>query len=90
MGIWDDIKLTFRNGSNLTRLIYINIGVFVLITIIAGIGFLLNDQEVAVKALNIFSVPASLSARPTVARCATAICTTPTTIITVARATASI
>jgi membrane associated rhomboid family serine protease len=67
MGIWDDIKLTFRNGSNLTRLIYINIGVFVLITIIAGIGFLLNDQEVAVKALNIFSVPASLStllARP--------------------------
>jgi len=62
MGIWDDIKLTFRNGSNLTRLIYINIGVFVLITIIAGIGFLLNDQEVAVKALNIFSVPASLSA----------------------------
>ena len=62
MGIWDEIKQTFRNGSNLTRLIYINIGVFVLITIIAGIGFLLNDQEVAVKALNIFSVPASLSA----------------------------
>jgi membrane associated rhomboid family serine protease len=62
MGIWDEIKQTFRNGSNLTRLIYINIAVFVLITIIAGIGFLLNDQEVAVKALNIFSVPASLSA----------------------------
>jgi len=67
MGIWDDIKLTFRNGSNLTRLIYINIGIFVLLTIIAGIGFLLNDQDVAVKALDIFSVPASLSvllARP--------------------------
>jgi membrane associated rhomboid family serine protease len=62
MGIWDDIKLTFRNGSNLTRLIYINIGIFVLLTIIAGIGFLLNDQDVAVKALDIFSVPASLSA----------------------------
>jgi membrane associated rhomboid family serine protease len=62
MGIWDEIKQTFRNGSNLTRLIYINIVVFVLITIIAGIGFLLNDQEVAVKALDIFSVPASLSA----------------------------
>jgi membrane associated rhomboid family serine protease len=60
MGIWDDIKLTFRNGSNLTRLIYINIAVFVLITIIAGIGFLLNNQEISWKALDLFSVPASL------------------------------
>jgi len=61
MGIWDDIKLTFRKGSNLTRLIYINIAVFVLITIVAGIGFLLNDPEVSEKALDLFSVPASLS-----------------------------
>jgi membrane associated rhomboid family serine protease len=61
MGIWDDIKLTFRKGSNLTRLIYINIAVFVLITIVAGIGFLLNDPEVSVKSLELFSVPASLS-----------------------------
>src|SRR5665647_3470196 len=52
MGIWDDIKLTFRKGSNLTRLIYINIAVFVLITIVAGIGFLLNDPEVSEKALD--------------------------------------
>ena len=62
MGIWDDIKLTFKKGSNLTRLIYINVTVFVLISIVAGIGFLLNNQEVAVKALDIFSVPASLTA----------------------------
>jgi membrane associated rhomboid family serine protease len=62
MGIWDDIKLTFRNGSNLTRLIYINIAVFVIITIIAVIGFLLNNQAIADKSLDIFSVPASLSA----------------------------
>ena len=61
MGILDDIKLTFRKGSNLTRLIYINIAVFFLITIVAGIGFLLNDPEVSVKALELFSVPASLS-----------------------------
>jgi membrane associated rhomboid family serine protease len=61
MGIWDDIKLTFRKGSNLTRLIYINIAVFILITIVAGIGFLLNDPEVSAKALDLFSVPASLS-----------------------------
>jgi membrane associated rhomboid family serine protease len=62
MGIWDDIKLTFRRGSNLTRLIYINIAVFVLMTIIAVIGFLLNKPEIADKALDIFSVPASLNA----------------------------
>ena len=59
MGIWDEIKLTFRNGSNLTRLIYINIAVFVLITIVAVIGFLLNNQEISGKALDLFSVPAS-------------------------------
>ena len=60
MGIWDDVKLTFRNGSNLTRLIYINIAVFVLITIVAIIGFLITNPEISEKALDLFSVPASL------------------------------
>jgi membrane associated rhomboid family serine protease len=59
MGIWDDIKKTFRNGSNLTRLIYINIVLFIGITIAALIGFLLNNPEVSEKALNLFSVPSS-------------------------------
>ena len=62
MGIWDEIKLTFRNGSNLTRLIYINIVVFVVLSIVAGIGFLLNNQEISGKALDLFSVPASFNA----------------------------
>ena len=62
MGIWDDIKLTFRNGSNLTRLIYINIVVFFLITLVAVIGFLLNNPEITGKTLDLFSVPASLNA----------------------------
>jgi membrane associated rhomboid family serine protease len=62
MGIWDDIKLTFRNGSNLTRLIYINIAVFVAFTIVAVIAFLLSNQELSDKILDIFSVPASLDA----------------------------
>ena len=62
MGIWDDIKLTFRNGSNLTRLIYINIVVFFLITLIAVIGFLLNNPEISGKTLDLLSVPASLNA----------------------------
>jgi membrane associated rhomboid family serine protease len=59
MGIWDDIKKTFRDGSNLTRLIYINVAVFIAITIVAVIGFLLNNPEISGKALNIFSVPSS-------------------------------
>jgi len=60
MGIWDDIKKTFKNGNNLTKLIYINIAVFILITIVAVIGFLLNNQTIAESALNIFSVPSHL------------------------------
>jgi membrane associated rhomboid family serine protease len=59
MGIWDDIKKTFRNGSSLTRLIYINIAVFILITIVAVISFLLNNPEVSGKTLTFFSVPSS-------------------------------
>jgi membrane associated rhomboid family serine protease len=61
MGIWDEIKLTFKNGSNLTRLIYINIAVFILITIVAGIGFLVQNQIISGKVLDLFSVPASLN-----------------------------
>jgi membrane associated rhomboid family serine protease len=60
MGIWDDIKNTFRHGSNLTRLIYINIGVFIIINVAAIAGFLLNDQVIASKVLDLFSIPASL------------------------------
>jgi membrane associated rhomboid family serine protease len=60
MGIWDDIKYTFRNGSSLTRLIYINIAVFILITISAVIGFLLGNPVISDKALYLLSVPASL------------------------------
>ena len=62
MGIWDDIKSTFRHGSNLTRLIYINIAVFVLITISSVIGFLLTNPGISDKVVDIFSVPASLNA----------------------------
>jgi membrane associated rhomboid family serine protease len=62
MGIWDDIKNTFRNGSSLTRLIYINIAVFILITLSAVIGFLLNNQGISDQILNLVSVPSSLKA----------------------------
>ena len=62
MGIWDDIKKTFRNGSYLTRLIYINIAVFILITFSAIIGFLINNPEISGKATDLLSVPSSFKA----------------------------
>lgn len=62
MGIWDDIKKTFSNGSNLTRIIYINIAVFILITLAAITGFLLNNTSISEVALNILSVPSSFKA----------------------------
>jgi membrane associated rhomboid family serine protease len=59
MGIFDDIRLTFRKGNNLTKLIYINVAVFILITIVAVIGFLLNNNIISEKTLELLSVPAS-------------------------------
>ncbi len=61
MGIWDDIRKTFREGTNLIKLIYLNIGVFILITLVAIIGFLIKDPLISEKALNLFSVPSQLS-----------------------------
>jgi membrane associated rhomboid family serine protease len=60
MGIWDDIKNTFRNGSSLTRLIYVNIAVFIFITISAVFGFLLNNPDISDRVIDLLSVPASL------------------------------
>jgi membrane associated rhomboid family serine protease len=62
MGIWDDIKNTFRNGSSLTRFIYINIAVFILITLSAVLGFLLNNQGISDQIINLVSVPSSIKA----------------------------
>ena len=61
MGIWDDIKRSFRNGTNLTRLIYINVVVFLIITIMAVIGFLIKNEFISGKLLDLLSVPASVN-----------------------------
>jgi len=61
MGIQDEIRKIFKRGSNLNKLIYINIAVFVLITIFSIIGYLMDNKELSMKALNLFSVPSSLS-----------------------------
>lgn len=61
MGIWDDLKKTFRDGSNLIKIIYINIAVFLLLTIAAIIGFLVTNPAIPDNVLSFFSVPSSLS-----------------------------
>jgi membrane associated rhomboid family serine protease len=60
MGIWDDIKKTFHQGNTLIRLIYINIAVFILISLVAVIGFLLTNPLVAEKSIDLLAVPSSL------------------------------
>ena len=62
MGIRDDIKRTFSKGNSLTKLIYINIAVFLIISLVSVMGYLLNNQTISVKTLNLFSVPSSVSA----------------------------
>lgn len=61
MGIWDEIKTTFKTGNNLIKLIYINIGVFLIIAVSAIIGFLINNQAFPATVLSLFSVPADLN-----------------------------
>jgi membrane associated rhomboid family serine protease len=60
MGILDDIKTTFRNGNNLTKLIYINIALFLIITIIGIIGFLVVNPDIINQTIRFLSVPSSL------------------------------
>jgi membrane associated rhomboid family serine protease len=59
MGILDDLRGTFRNGNNLIKLIYINIGLFLIITIIGIIGFLVVNPEVMNQTIRLLSVPSS-------------------------------
>ena len=60
MEIWNDIKKSFYKGSGLTKLIYINIGIFVVISLAAIAGFLLNNPLIDKTVVKFLSVPASL------------------------------
>lgn len=59
MEIFDDIKRTFKEGSALTRLIYINLGVFLVVKIL-GVIFYLSNQPFLL--LSWLSVPSTFSA----------------------------
>jgi membrane associated rhomboid family serine protease len=62
MGIWDEIKDSFKRGTSLTRLIYLNAFIFLIIKIIEVIGVLTGHAALAPSAISFLAVPASVSA----------------------------
>ncbi len=58
MNIVDEIKESFKKGSVLTRLIYVNLGVFVCIRLIYVVFFLLNENF---RLLNWLALPADIN-----------------------------
>ncbi len=60
MGILNDLKHTYLRGSNLNKLIYINIAVFVIISAVSILAFLIDNDTVTSKTIDFVSVPASL------------------------------
>lgn len=64
MDIWEDIKTTFRHGSVLTRLIYINLGVFLVMKLTGVIFYLANYSFSPEMWLSVPSEPVLLIRRP--------------------------
>ncbi len=62
MNIWDEIKGSFRHGTTLTRLIYVNAIVFLVIKIIEVIGVLAAKPELTASVVSFLAVPASIDA----------------------------
>jgi membrane associated rhomboid family serine protease len=60
MSITDEIKDSFKNGNVLTRLIYINIGVFVALHIVIIFLYLFSAQEKIINVIEYLAVPADL------------------------------
>ena len=54
MKLFEDIKKSFNKGSSLTKLIYINIGVFIVMSIMAIIGFLFTTPLIYAKTVDFF------------------------------------
>ena len=65
--IWNDIKSNFKNGSSYTRLLYINIGFFLVYKILTVSGFLFqigNISEFVHNYLALPSIPDSFIKKP--------------------------
>jgi membrane associated rhomboid family serine protease len=67
MSIIDEIKISFKTGSVLTRLIYVNTGVFLVIKILQTIAFLSGQTTLETDVISYLAVPSStdlLASRP--------------------------
>ncbi|PWE01017.1 rhomboid family protein [Marinilabilia rubra] len=68
MSIWDEIKESFKEGTTLTKLIYVNIGVFVVIKllqlILLLVGYAPSSIQLLVSWLSVPSDPMSLLFKP--------------------------
>ena len=62
MSIPDEIKSSFRHGTVLTRLMYVNGAVFLLIKLVEVIGVLSGSPGLATAVISNLAVPASISA----------------------------
>jgi membrane associated rhomboid family serine protease len=60
MSVFDDLKISFKTGSVLTRLIYVNAGVFVIIKILEMIAVLAGYPSLAGNVISYLAIPASL------------------------------
>lgn len=58
MNIYEEIKNSFKSGNYLTRLIYINVSVFLLLHLVIIFLFLLNKADLSADFLKLFAVPA--------------------------------
>ncbi|MCK5822962.1 MAG: rhomboid family intramembrane serine protease [Bacteroidales bacterium] len=61
MNIVDEIKHSFKQGNSLTRLIYVNLGVFLFIKIVEVFAFLFNSPEISHVVISWLALPADLS-----------------------------
>ncbi|WP_462318658.1 rhomboid family intramembrane serine protease, partial [Marinilabilia sp.] len=68
MSIWDEIKESFKEGTTLTKLIYVNVGVFVVIKllqlILLLVGYAPSSIQLLVSWLSVPSDPMSLLFKP--------------------------
>lgn len=60
MSIKEEIRQTFKSGSNLTKLIYINLAFFLVVNLVEVFYFLLNRHDSYSAFLLTFAVPADL------------------------------
>ena len=60
MNIIDEIKSSFKTGNNLTRLIYINLGVFLIIQIVIILSSLFGNDQQIYSLIKYLAVPTDL------------------------------